>query len=162
MQRAEMHCTEECTKMSDYPVWWDTTVTVYNKYLDPQTLVITWYRHVLQGCFWKNASEKVNIGNTVLETNNIICRIPKDDAYLPKYMWIQVPNDQMQNYFTLAPGDLIIKGEVEDNIDEYVAGHRANDVKQKYKEMQGCLEIQDVAVNVGAGRNNEHYYVRGI
>ena len=162
MKREEMCYTEVSTKMSNYPIWWDTTVTVYNKYTDAQTQIITWYRHVLSGCFWKYVGDKININNTILETNNIICRIPKNSAYLPKYEWVQIPNDQMQNYFTLAPGDIIVKGDVSDIINEYLSGHRSNDFKAKYKDLQGCMEIQDVGVNVGIGRNNEHYYVRGI
>lgn len=148
--------------MSNYPVWWDQTITVYNKYTDPQTMVIAWYRYVLHNCFLKAVGDKININNTILETNNIICRIPKNDAFLPKYLWAQQPNDQMSNYFTLAPGDIIVFGEVTDEINEYVSGHRSNDLKAKYKELQGCMDIQDVGINVGPGRNNEHYYVKGI
>lgn len=148
--------------MNNYPVWWDDTITVYNKYVDPQTMVITWFRHILHNVFLKRTGNKVTINNVELETDGIICRIPKNDAFLPKYVWVQVPNDNMQNFFTLAPGDIIVFGEVEDSIDEYIAGHRSNDLKAKYKELQGCMEIQDMSVNVGLGRNEEHYYVRGI
>ena len=68
--------------MSDYPIWWDTTLTVYNKFEDPQTQVISWYRTVIDNCFWKYTGDKINIGETVLETNNIICRIPENDLFV--------------------------------------------------------------------------------
>lgn len=148
--------------MNNYPVWWDDTITVYNKYVDQQTMIITWFRHVLHNVFLKRTGNKVIINNVELETDGIICRIPQNDAFLPKYVWVQIPNDRMANYFTLAPGDIIVFGEVEDTIDEYIAGHRSNDLKAKYKELQGCMEIQDMSVNVGLGRNEQHYYVRGI
>ena len=148
--------------MNNYPVWWDTTITVYNRYQDTLTQIVTWYRHVVDNCFWKNAGNKVVVGETVLETNNIICRIPKQDNFLEKFNWVMVPNDLMENYFTVGVGDIIVKGNVSDIINEYQSGHRSSDILNKYKALQGCLEVQSVAINTGVGRGNEHYYVSGI
>ena len=148
--------------MNDYPIWWDSTLTIYNKFEDAQTNVITWYRNVINNCFWKYVGDRVIINQTVLETNNIICRIPEDDKFLEKYKWIQLPNDEMPQYFTLGPGDIIIKGEVDDIVNEYQSGHRSNDLVRKYKQLQGCMEVQEVAINIGIGRNNPHYYIKGV
>ena len=145
-----------------YPAWWETTVTIYNKFQDPITKVVSWYRTVVDGTFWKYIGDKITVGQTVLETNNIICRIRKDDKFLPKYEWVNVPNDKMKDYFTLGKGDIIIKGEVEDVVNEYQQGHRSNDLLAKYKQLQGCMSIEEIAINVGAGRCNEHYYVKGV
>jgi hypothetical protein len=145
-----------------YPEWWNTTITVFNKFTDPQTKVVRWYKTVVNGAFWKYVGDKIMIGKTVLETNNTICRIRKDIRFLEKYQWLQKPNDEMSNYFTLAKGDILIKGEVDDEIDEYTAGKRSNDIIAKYKQLQGCMTIEEIAINVGAGRCNEHYYVKGV
>ena len=145
-----------------YPKWWNTTITIYNQYTDTQTDVVSWFRHTVSGCFWKYTGDKVNIGETVLETNNIICRVPEQPDFLERYEWEQLTNDSMSGYFTLSPGDIIIKGNVEDEIDEYTKGHRSTDLIEKYKRLQGCMEVQEVAINVGGGRNNPHYYVKGI
>lgn len=148
--------------MNNYPVWWDTTLTIYNKFEDPATHVITWFKHTVDKCFWKYTGDKVTINDVTLDTNNIICRIPKKDSFLEKYVWITKPNDQMENYFTLSSGDIIIKGNVEDIINEYISGSRSTDIIAKYKGMQGCMEVQEVAINTGAGRCNEHYFVKGV
>ena len=145
-----------------YPIWWDTTITVYNKYEDPQTRVIRWFSTVIEGCFWKYVGDKITVGETVLETNNIICRIPQQSNFLEKYLWINKPNDTMSEFFTLGPGDIIVKGEVTESIDEYTSGHRSSDFIRKYKNLQGCMEVEQVAINTGGGRNNPHYYVRGL
>lgn len=147
--------------MNHYPSWWDQILTVYNKYIDPQTNIITWHRHVIDGCFWKYVGEKVHVGNTVLETKDIICRIPKREDFIEKYEWYKLPNDEMDEYFTLGENDIIIRGEVDDSIDEYTKGHRSTDVVAKYKVLQGCMTINRVAVNTDGGRGNEHYYVKG-
>lgn len=144
-----------------YPQWWNTTVTIFNKYEDTQTNIITWYKHTVNGCFWKYTGDKVQVGEVVLETNNTICRVPENDAFLERYQWEQLPNDRMADYFTLSPGDIVVKGSVDDTIDEYQKGHRSSDVIAKYKKLQGCMEVEEVAINVGGGRNNPHYYVKG-
>ena len=147
--------------MNIYPVWWDTTITIFNKFEDPQTHIITWFKTVVTGVFWKAVGNKVTINDTVLETNNIICRIPKNDKFLEKYLWIQQPNDKMGDYFTLSKGDILIRGNISDTINEYSAGNRSNDIIAKYKD-QGCMSIEKVAINVGAGRCEEHYLAQGI
>lgn len=148
--------------MNNYPSWWNTTVTIFNKFIDPQTQLISWYKTVVEGCFWKDTGNKITINNVVLETNNIICRIRKDAKYLDRYEWESLANDLMSNYFTLSPGDIIIKGNIDDTINEYQSGKRATDLLKKYKSKYGCLEIQAVSNNTNGGRGNEHYYVTGI
>lgn len=148
--------------MNNYPSWWNTTLTIYNRYEDQQTNLVSWFRHVVEGAFWKYAGNKIVIGKTVLETKDVICRLRKDKSFLEKQDWINVPNDLMSNYFTLSQGDIIVKGEVFDTIDEYTSGKRSSDIKKKYKSLQGCIEIQEWANNTGGGRGNEHYYVKGI
>ena len=45
--------------MNNYPSWWDTTITIYNKYENTQTQLVVWHKHVLHNCFWKYTGEKV-------------------------------------------------------------------------------------------------------
>ena len=81
---------------------------------------------------------------------------------MSKHLWAQQPNDIMMNYFTLGVGDIIVKDEVDDVIDEYIKGKRSSDLLKKYRALQGCLQIEEFADNTGGGRGNEHYFVRGI
>lgn len=144
-----------------YPEWWDTTVTIYNKYTDAQTGVTLWFRTVVTDCFWKLSGAEVRVGDTVLDSKSIICRIPKEDTFMEKQDWIQLPNDQKENYFTLAQGDIIIKGECTFIIDEGTKNHRSSDLLGKYREYQACMEITEFSNNTGRARNNEHYFTRG-
>ena len=148
--------------INTYPKWWDTTVTIYNKFVDPQTHVITWYRHVLENCFWKYTGDKITVGETVLETNNTICRIPKHEEYLDRYQWESLTNDNMANYFTIGIGDIVVKEEVSDIINEYTSGHRSSDIVAKYKKLQGCIIIESFSINIGEYRGNEHYLIKGV
>ena len=144
-----------------FPVWWETTVTIYNKYIDSQTQLVSWFRNVVTDCFWKLDGTTVRVGDVVLDSKSILCRIPKDEKFLEKQDWVALPNDEMGDYFTLSQGDIIIKGECTDEIDEYTAGHRSTDLMGKYRDFQACMEISEFSINTGPGRNNEHYLTRG-
>ena len=148
--------------MSNYPVWWDTTVTIYNKYTDSQTQVVTWYKNTINGCFWQYVRDKAVIGDTTLETNRTICRIRESEKFVEKYVWVNKPLDQKAKVFTLGQGDIIVKGDVSDVINEYAQGHRSTDLIAKYKELQGCFEIEAVSINVGPGRGLPHYRAQGV
>lgn len=147
--------------MSNYPIWWDTTVTIYNKYTDVQTNVVRWYKTVVENCFWKYVGDKVKVNDVTIETDDTICRIPQDIRFLARHIWETKPNDQMGNYFTLGLGDIIVVGEVDDEINEYNKGHRSTDLIAKYKSLQGCIQVKETAINTGLGRCLPHYYAKG-
>lgn len=147
--------------MMGYPIWWDTTITIYNRFKDPVTALVTWYRTVVEGCFWKYTGNKVTVNDVTLQTNSTICRIPKSDIFKERYLWEALTDVERGDFFTISPGDIIIKGEVEDIVDEQVKGHRSTDLIAKYKKLQGCIEIESWADNTGVGRNDKHYFVTG-
>ena len=140
-----------------YPVWWETTITLYNKY-EASNGEITWYRTVIEGCFWKYETEYERVGETTQMVKVLLCRVRKSADFLEDYEWQEVSD--RGNYFTFNQGDILVKGEVTDTIDEYTSGHRASDLTKKYKSR--CAEITEYRNNTGAGRVNEHYLVRGL
>lgn len=125
------------------------------------TSVITWYKHTIDGCFWKYVGDKISLNGTILETNNVVCRIPKRADFIEKYKWLDLPSDEKSNYFTIGREDIIVNGEVDDDIDEYLATHRSTDLIAKYKDLQGCMVVDKFAINTEGGRCQEHYYVKG-
>lgn len=153
--------------MSNFPfAWWDKTITLYNKYVDPTTQVVSWYRTVINNCFWKNVNETYYVGTrgisttgVKLETKDIICRIPQDDRYVDKYTW-ETLDDKSEN-FTLGNGDIIILGEVEDVIDETEKGSRSTDLVSKYKQYDKSLMIDKYTINTGTGVGMPHYRIVG-
>ena len=147
--------------MNTYPPWWNTTITVYNKFTDPSTKKIIWYSQVINGCFWKNSDDKIKIGNTTLEYENTTCRIRIDPLFVPANAWHTLTSEERETYFTLGVGDIVVCAEVDDTIDEYTAGQRSSDLLTKYHALQGCLQIDKVVLNVG-DRGLEHYRVKGV
>ena len=93
------------------------------------------------------------------ENKTIICRIPADSRFVDKRTWKEL--EDKTDYFTLANGDIIILGEVEDVIDEYTAGKRSTDLISKYKGYDECLEVDTYVNNVQTGVDLAHYRVVG-
>ena len=159
--------TEVYIQVNNFPFpWWDKTITIYNKEVDPTTNRISWHRTVLENCFWKAQNNMFNMGRygvstigIVLETKEIICRIPQQENYLPKREWLALSNKE--DYFTLFNEDIIVLGEVEDEIDEYTAGKHSTDLVTKYKQYDECLIIDAYVDNVQTGVGLAHYRVTG-
>lgn len=153
--------------MSNFPfAWWDKTTTIYNKFVDPANQRVSWYRTVVENCFWKATNTLYTLGRygmsslgVQLETKDVICRIPKDDRFVDKRTWQEL--DDKSGHFTLGNGDIIILGEVEDVIDDYTPGQRSTDIVAKYKEYDACIEVDTYVDNVQTGINLEHYRVVG-
>lgn len=139
--------------------WWNDNLTLYNKYTDPITRLITWYRTVLTNSFYMNQSQNIQFTNVQIKSNNQIARIPQNDKYLPEELWEKIPSDLMSNYFTFSVGDIIVNGIVEDEINEYEQGKRSNDLVAKY-QTKGVFRIQKLQENTSI--NPKHYYLVGV
>lgn len=144
---------------STYPIWWDTTVTIFNRYEDPETQQVTWYKSVVEKCFWKYVNKRSYNNGVINEIKETICRIPKDDRFVPIREWDAL--EDKSDTFTFNTGDILIKGEVDDIIDQYTKGQRATDVLNKYKKYHEAFEVEQFDIDVGPGRCLEHYHIKG-
>lgn len=145
--------------MNKIPSWWNSNITIFNKYEDSSSGIITWYKTVQTNCFWKNVYSLVNSNSVEVETDNIICRIPSTSKFMDKLSWDNYDNKGSK--FTLAPGDIIVLGKITDTIDEYTKGQRSSDLLKKYSP-KGCMQIKSVNIDVWTGSSLSHYHVIGI
>lgn len=146
--------------MNHYPGWWNTTITLFNKFTGDDKKVV-WYPRIIEGCFYNHKLEKITVGRTTIEANVSVCRIRVDDDFVGKGVWNELPDASKREQFTLGVGDIIVAGEVDFEIDEYTNGKRSSDLIKKYSEWPGCFTVETVNINVGGGRGNEHYHARG-
>lgn len=142
-----------------YPFWWDKTITIFNKYVGDENKTM-WQRAVLSGCFWKYINTTTYVNNVKMQTKEVIVRIPKEDNYVPYLDWKTLAD--RTDKFTLHPGDFIVLGDVDDEIDEYTKGQRATDVLNKYKDACMGFQIETYIEDIGNGLYAEHYKITGI
>jgi hypothetical protein len=145
-----------------YPSWWNKDITLFNRYVDKQTKLISWHRHHLSGAFFGETGTKMVIDRISIDTGNYLCRIRKDPRYRTKAQWITLPNDVMDSFFTLDVGDIIVLGHVDTDINEQLSGHRQNDVLKNLRDNGiPCFVVEKKRDNTGGGRFAEHYYAEG-
>lgn len=148
--------------MNNYPLWWDSTVTIYNKYTNPDNNSVYWYRTVLNNCFWHTVSNRTKSDTTNSGSYSVICRIPIQETFKSVGAWLDLPSDDRGDYFTLAPNDIIVLGESDIEIDEYTSGLRSSDFLTNHHRISECMEISEVSINTLTGFSIPHYSVRGL
>lgn len=142
-----------------YPVWWDKTITIFNKIVASDGKV-SWQSTVIENCFWKYINSTKYVDNVKMQTKEVICRIPEQDNYVPYLTWKDLADKT--GSFTLRNGDFVVYGEVTDTIDEYTKGQRATDVLNKYREVNLAFQIDVFTDNTGDVLCAEHYRLGGI
>lgn len=136
----------------------DKTVTIYNRYIGQDgngRTTITWFRHVLSGCFWHDTDATVTVGETKLNAHELTCKIPQSNAYLPYDQWAAAGVDRTA-FFTLSVDDMIALGNV-----PYVIGNRytANDVRELCRRT-GIMLVTSESDNTD--RPLPHYAAKGV
>ena len=137
---------------------WNKTITIYNRHEDEQTGFIKWYRHIIENCFYKTTNNQINVGSVLLNSDDTIIRIPSQSNYKTSFDWNNIPNDKKNEYLTIKKGDLILLGEVTEDIDEYITGKRSNDIIEKYS-LLGAITIN--SINDNDSGPLAHYLIRG-
>lgn len=135
----------------DFPAFWDSTITLYNKILidnKPE-----WVRHVFHNVFFKSLNEKQMNGNTVFHSTSYIVRIPKNNLYVSTSNY-----SDYENTFTVQTGDMVFFGEVNEIIDETNPDKRSNAVMNRYKGR--CFLIKAFSENIH-NIGLKHYRIEG-
>lgn len=128
----------------NYPAWWNKTVTVYNRFEDTDGLV-TWYRTSLPGCFVKTVPAFSVSGDTGTEKPQTTVRIRRSEHYVSPAEWL-TDESKRKAGFTIQNGDIVVIGNVSDDIDEYESGKRSDDLLNKYKSV-GCITVNSFSIN---------------
>lgn len=139
--------------------FWKQTITVYNRYEDKAEGTVKYYRHVLHNCFVKHTNNQVTVGNTHIQSDDALVRIPAQPDFFSVFEWKRADDDTKAGFITLQVDDLIIFGAVADDIDEYTAGKRKNDIIEKYKDL-GYMSVK--SFNLNTFLPTKHYLVKGI
>ena len=129
------------------------TITLYNKYVDKSggKTVTTWKRTVLKECFFGTVTASQLNGENLSMANSFVCRIPENSDFTEYYKG-------EADKFTLKPDDIIVLGEIADEIKD-VQGQRAADLLEKYKGY--CFTVKSVSINT-VSPYARHYRASGV
>ena len=125
------------------------TVTIFNKF--KSNGITTWNKTILDNCYFSSVLKRSLSDKELSDTSIFVCRIPENSAYTTDY-------NGEPDKFTLTPGDIIVKGAVDDIIQD-VSGKRAADILNKYKNK--CFTVNEVSDNTLLA-NKPHYRASGV
>lgn len=132
----------------------NTTITILNKLrsIDSATKQDVWYKSVVPLCAWSQYSESAISGDTVSIGGHFIVRVPKQANFLPYSEW----KDNPDGHLTFSVGDIIIKGEIDDDI---ITANTVPRIFQKY--LPDAFYVKVFQNNTGTIPLAEHYRVEG-
>lgn len=136
----------------------DEAITLYNRRETKDTAgrtVVTWYRTELSGCSWARRMERVLRDTAYVSTEIIVCRIPESNAYRAPKDWDALTSPT--GYFTLAPGDIIVRGIVTDTIGSTLTSAALVD---KHKR-GGVMTVASATDNTRPECLTRHYLAKG-
>lgn len=137
-----------------YPHWWNTSLTIFNRIFDSSAKQTTWQKTTLHGCFYLQDSGLAYSDAQIRAACSYVVRIPEDSRYVAQSQWENMQNGR-KGRFTLAPGDLIFKGEIR----EVLLGGSGNSLLEQYRP--NCFKIQTVYDGSGYGVLG-HYVAEGV
>lgn len=100
----------------------NTAATVYNKAVDQESDETKYHRTVLPAVHWEDGFCAADKGKNHAENRSVFVSIDfsacsgMEKQYLPAHQFARLPSSEQGKYWTLAVGDMLLKGSVADDI----------------------------------------------
>ncbi|HIU48283.1 MAG TPA: hypothetical protein IAB04_02880 [Candidatus Avimonoglobus intestinipullorum] len=94
------------------------TLTIFNRFFDGTDTV--WYKTTLDGCFLSIQNAEGSSSGNIVPSDAYLARIPLHQNGIGKKEWDAL--EEKDGYYTFAPGDLCVIGEVEADIEKNTSG----------------------------------------
>lgn len=130
----------------------NTDITVYNKYYDFASDMDKYQKTVIKGVNWQGKRNGTVSDKGLLLADSTLIFIDKLDNYISPKRFSKLSDIDRKNYFTLAPGDKIVKGE----IDFEIAGVKPYRVSDLESEFDDVIDVKSVNILT------DHIEVEGV
>lgn len=88
-------------------------ITIYNKYFDNSLGADKYQRTVVKGVNWQGKRTGTVTDKGLLLADSTLIFVDKLDNYISPKKFAKLDPLEREKYFTFAPGDKVVKGEVE-------------------------------------------------
>ena len=122
----------------------NTNVTIYNKYYDLSSGYDLYQRTVIEGVNWSGVRNATVSSNGLLLADSIRIILDKLENYISPKQFAKLNNNERVNYFTLAIGDKIVKGEINFEI----LGIKPNsiaDLEKNYNDVMNLMSFRELS-----------------
>ena len=130
----------------------NSDITIYNRYYDNSLGAYRYQRTVIKGVNWQGKRNSTVSDKGLLLADSTLIFIDKLDNYVSTKRFAKLQPDERENYFTFAPGDKIVKGEVEFEITG-IKPYRVADLENEFDDV---INIKSVNLL------SDHFEVEGV
>ena len=127
-------------------------ITIYNRYYDNSLGADRYQRTVIKGVNWQGKRNGTVSDKGLLLADSTLIFIDKLDNYVSTKRFAKLLDEDRKNYFTFAPGDKIVKGEV----DFEVIGIKPYSIADLESEFDDVIDIKSV------NSLSDHFEVEGV
>ena len=127
-------------------------ITVYNKYYDLASDTYKYKRTVVKGVNWQGKRNGTVSEKGLLLADSVLIFVDKLDNYASPKRFAKLQPMERERYFTFAPGDKIVKGEVEFE----VTGVKPYRIADLENEFDYVIDIKSVT------ELSDHFEVEGV
>ena len=127
-------------------------ITIYNRYYDNSLGADRYQRTIIKGVNWQSKRTGTVSDKGLLLADSTIIFIDKLDNYISPKRFSKLEPLERDEYFTLASGDKIVKGEVEFEITG-VKPYRVADLETEFDDVIDIKSINELS---------GHFEVEGV
>lgn len=127
-------------------------ITIYNKYYDAANDVDKYQMTVIKGVNWQGKKHATVSDKGLLLADSTLIFIDKLDNYIKPKKFNKLSDEERPNYFTLAVGDKIVKGEITFEITG-IKPYRVADLENEFDDV---INIKSVNILT------DHIEVEGV
>lgn len=127
-------------------------ITIYNRYYDNSLGSYRYQRTVIKGVNWQGKRNSTVSDKGLLLADSTLIFIDKLDNYVSSKRFAKLQPDERENYFTFAPGDKIVKGEVEFEITG-IKPYRVADLENEFDDVIDIKSVNSLS---------DHFEVEGV
>jgi hypothetical protein len=127
-------------------------ITLYNKYYDLASDTYKYQRTVIKGVNWQGKRNGTVSEKGLLLADSVLIFVNKLENYISPKRFAKLQPMERERYFTFAPGDKIVKGEVEFE----VTGVKPYRIADLENEFDYVIDIKSVT------ELSDHFEVEGV
>lgn len=118
-------------------------ITLYNKYYDIDNDCYMYQKTLIKNVDWQGkkaarVSNNISSSTGMVVDDEYLIFIDKLDNYVSPKAFLRLSKEERVNYFTLATGDKIVKGEIDF---EYSTKHTLKDLEQDYDDVVTIMGV---------------------
>lgn len=127
-------------------------ITIYNKYFDDSSGADKYQRTVIKGVNWQGKRTGTVTDKGLLLADSTLIFADKLDNYISPKKFAKLDPLEREECFTFAPGDKIVKGEVEFEVTG-VKPYRIADLESEFDDVITIKSINELS---------DHFEVEGV